>query len=137
VDSPYTVSQCLLTNTHSPTSSPAGRNFTVSETYLHTLLPQLPRTQRCTGSSFPHPSLYMLHINCTLTQISTRQNATAYLRRASRWCVHPLRMNVHIMTTVSLRIWLYDRMEVNRKIGRSFWLENLVEKCAYGARNPD
>jgi len=28
-------------------------------------------------------------------------------------------------------------MEVNRKIGRSFWLENLVEKCAYGARNPD
>jgi len=32
---------------------------------------------------------------------------------------------------------MYDPMEVSRQMGRSFWLENRVEKCAYGARNPD
>jgi hypothetical protein len=85
VDSPYTPSQALLTNLHPVTTSSAGRNFTVSETYLHALFPQLPRTRRYTDSSFPRPSVYVLRINCTLTQISTRQNADACRRRASRW----------------------------------------------------
>ena len=38
---------------------------------------------------------------------------------------------------MSLRIWMYDPMEVNIQMGRSFWLENLFEKYAYEARNPD
>jgi hypothetical protein len=45
--------------------------------------------------------------------------------------LYPLRMNVHVVTTkYLLRIWMYDCMEVNRQMGSSFWLENLVKKCA-------
>jgi len=30
-----------------------------------------------------------------------------------------------------------DPMEVNRQMSRRLYLENFVEKCAYGARNSD